>query len=46
MIEVPQSISTLKSGFFGPQNSIVPPKHKERNFFSNFEHHDLAHGKI
>jgi hypothetical protein len=38
-------LSTLKNGFFGLQNSIVPLKHSEKNFFFNFEHYDLANGE-
>jgi hypothetical protein len=32
--EIPQSIPTIKNGFFGPQNSVVPLEHKEKTFFS------------
>jgi hypothetical protein len=39
------SISTLKNGFFGLQNSAVPLGRREKNFFVNFEHYDLANGE-
>jgi hypothetical protein len=42
--EVPQSISTLKNGFFGPQNSNVSLEYMEKAFFSNFESYDLGNG--
>jgi hypothetical protein len=32
-----KSISTLKNGFFGPQNFVVFLEYKENTFFSNFE---------
>ena len=39
------SISTLKIGFFGLQNSAVPFGTGGKNFFFNFEHYDLANGE-
>jgi hypothetical protein len=42
--EVPQSITTIKTGFFGPQNSAIPLEHREKTFVFNFEPYDLANG--
>jgi hypothetical protein len=42
---VAHSISTLKNGFFGLQNSAVPVWGREKNRFINFEHYDLANGE-
>jgi hypothetical protein len=38
-------MSTLKNGFFGLQNSVIPLKSSGKSFFFNFEHYDLANGE-
>jgi hypothetical protein len=35
-------MSTLKNGFFGLQNSVVPLGRREKNLSVDFEYYDLA----
>jgi hypothetical protein len=39
------SISSLKNGFFGLQNSAVPFGRRGNLFLINFERYDLANGE-
>jgi hypothetical protein len=43
--EVPQSISTLKNGVFGPQNDVVSIGYTGKQIFTKLRVYNLANAK-